>query len=96
MEIVKLKQGDQHVVRLRGLATAGYEWIYENSDQKTANVEKAMAEEPVAGGNLGGSSMEQFTVTALKKGEAILRFSHVRQWENKAPREEKLVKLVIE
>ncbi len=96
-ETVQLKQGQQHVVQLKGLATAGYEWVYENSDEATAGVQKAIAPEPSEGGKLGGSNTEVFTVTALKKGEATLRFRHVRQWETgKAPREEKLVKLVIE
>jgi len=95
-ETVQLKTGDQYVVRLKGLATAGYEWVYENSDEHTAGVQKTIGGEPPAGSKiLGGSTMEEFTVTALQKGEATLRFSHVRQWDNQAPREEKLVKLVI-
>jgi predicted secreted protein len=98
-EIVRLKQGDQHIIRLRGLGTAGYEWIYENSDTTIAGVQKEYADESesLSERNLGPSATEIFTITALHQGEATLRFQQVRQWEpGKAPREEKLVKLVVD
>jgi predicted secreted protein len=98
-EIVRLKRGDQHIIRLRGLGTAGYEWVYENSDRKIAGVQKAYADasESLSERNLGPSATEIFTITALQPGEVTLRFQQVRQWEpGKPPREEKLVKLIVD
>ena len=97
MEIVKLKQGAQQVMRFKGLVTAGFEWIYENSNGKVAAVEKSFDGDAAALKNVGASATEIFTVTALQKGEATLRFRQVRQWEpGKPPRDEKLVKLLVD
>ncbi|HSC40128.1 MAG TPA: protease inhibitor I42 family protein, partial [Chitinophagaceae bacterium] len=96
MEIVKLKQGEQYVVRLKGLAMSGFEWVYENSNEKTAGVQKTFLNDDSIK-TVGASAMEIFTLTALQKGEATLHFSQVRQWEpGKAPREEKLLKLLVD
>jgi predicted secreted protein len=97
MEIVKLKAGGQQVVRLKGLTMAGFEWVYENSNEKVASVQKAFEAEPAVTKTIGASATETFTITALQKGEATLRFRQVRQWEpGKPPRDEKLVKLLVD
>lgn len=97
MEIVKLKPGAQQVLRFKGLVTAGFEWIYENSNEKVAEVQKTFDNDDMATKNIGSSATEIFTVTALRKGEATLRFRQVRQWEpGKPAREEKLVKLLVD
>jgi len=97
MEIVKLKTGGQQVVKLKGLTMAGFEWVYENSNEKVAGVQKAFETEPAAIKTVGVSATETFTITALQKGEATLRFRQVRQWEpNKPPREEKTLKLLVD
>lgn len=97
MEIVKLKPGARQVFRFRGLVTAGFEWIYENSNERVAGVEKTFDGDGVAAKNVGFSATEIFTVTALQKGEATLRFRQVRQWEpGKPPRDEKLLKLLVD
>jgi predicted secreted protein len=92
-EIVQLEPGAQHVVRLKGLSAAGYEWVYENSNEKTAGVQKTF--DPPAD-HVGASAAEIFTITALHAGEVILTFRQVRTWEpGKPPREEKVLKVSI-
>ncbi|MBS1563763.1 MAG: protease inhibitor I42 family protein [Bacteroidetes bacterium] len=98
-EILKLKTGARQVFRMAGLVLAGFEWTYENSNEAVAGVEKSF--EPVPADtvrqHVGQSATEVFTVTALKAGEATLRFRQVRQWEpNKPPRDEKSVKLIVD
>jgi predicted secreted protein len=95
-EIVELEPGAQHVVRLKGLSTTGYEWVYENSNEKMAGVQKTFDEQPDALKRTGASAIEVFTITALHAGEAVLTFRQVRTWEpGKAPREEKIIKVLI-
>jgi len=97
MEIVKLKTGGQQVVRLKGLTMAGFEWVYDNSNEQVAGVQKAFEPEQSSIKTVGTSATETFTITALQKGEATLRFRQVRQWEpNKPPRDEKLLKLLVD
>jgi len=97
MEIVKLKQGGTQVVRFKGLVTAGVEWIYENSNEGGAGVQKSFDSDGGATKNLGFSATEIFTITALRRGEATLRFRQVRQWEpGKPPKDEKLMKLLVD
>jgi len=97
MEIVKLKEGGTQVIRLKGLVTAGFEWIYENSNEGVAGVQKTFDNDGANAKNLGFSATEIFTVTALKRGEATLHFRQVRQWEpGKPPKDEKLMKLLVD
>ena len=97
MEIVKLKPGGQQVIRLKGLVTAGFEWTYENSNEKVAGVQKTFDNDAATAKNLGFSATEIFTITALQRGEATLRFRQVRQWEpGKPPKDEKVLKLLVD
>ena len=96
IEIVKLKPGAQYVVRFNGLATAGYEWVYENTNEKMAGVQKTFDENFPALKNTGASAPEIFTITALRAGEVTLTFRQVRTWEpGKPPREERVIKVLI-
>jgi predicted secreted protein len=99
IEEIKLKTGDLTTVKLKGLATAGYEWNYaidENKDHVEVSKEFKLAEK-LTQKNMGASADEIFTIKANKKGTVNIYFSQKRSWEkNIDPINEKKVKIIIE
>jgi len=97
-EEIKLKKGDSISIKLKGLATAGYEWNYIlNDDKDCIKISKDFA--PYDGkdtGHHGASADEIFTITALKKGTTIIHFTQQRKWEKNTPTNERNVKITIE
>jgi predicted secreted protein len=83
-----LRVGEEHEVRLSGLATAGYHWSCEvESAQDALAVSKQWASledrpDPSAEGT---SAEEIFKITALRPGTATLRFTQGRRWETDTP-----------
>jgi predicted secreted protein len=81
---VTLKVGDNHQIRLAGLATAGYHWSYGvQGASESIEVRKSWA--PTTSDQVGDSADEIFTVTALRPGQATVRFEQRRRWEEGSP-----------
>lgn len=83
-----LRAGEEHEVRLSGLATAGYHW---SCDVEGAEDALAVSKLPTLPqdrpdpSNVGTSADEIFRITALRPGTATLRFTQGRRWETDAP-----------
>jgi predicted secreted protein len=81
VEVVDLRAGDEHVVRLAQLGAAGYSWTPEvEGDASVASVEASGTSAP-AGGATGASGEQAFTIRALGPGRARVRFAQRRPWE---------------
>jgi predicted secreted protein len=98
-EHIKLKIGDSTTVKLKGLATAGYEWNYTvdgNKDLITISKEFILPEK-LTRKNIGTSADEVFTITAHSKGQLTIYFFQKRGWEkNSEPINKKKVNITIE
>ena len=96
-DLVQLRTGEQHTVRLAGLGTAGYRWgLEDGGDETVARVNPAGVQEPESEA-VGVSGAELFTVHALRPGVTRLRFAQRRPWESReqAPAREHLVELRV-
>ncbi|MEP6926483.1 MAG: protease inhibitor I42 family protein [Ginsengibacter sp.] len=96
---IKLKTGESTTIKLKGLATSGYEWNYSIDNNKDCiKVSKEfMPPDKSIKKNIGASSDEVFTITAQKKGTANINFFQQRSWEkNIDPVHEKKVKIIID
>jgi predicted secreted protein len=81
-DVVTLRVGEQHPVRLAGLGTAGYHWMASlEGDEGVADVATAGLAEP-ANTRIGTSADELFTIRALRQGTARVRFAQRRPWES--------------
>jgi predicted secreted protein len=81
---VTLKVGDEHQIRLAGLATAGYHWSYDVQGVPEA-IEIRKGWDPTTSGQVGNSADEIFTVIARHPGQATVRFEQRRRWEERLP-----------
>jgi predicted secreted protein len=83
-----LRVGEEHEVRLSGLATAGYHWSCEvewAQDALTVTKQRASPHDPPDPSDVGTSTDEIFRITALRPGTATLRFTQGRRWETDTP-----------
>jgi predicted secreted protein len=99
IEDIKLKTGESTTIKLKGLATAGYEWNYSidtNKDLITISKDFILTEK-LTQKNMGTSADEVFTITANNKGFVIITFFQQRNWEkNVDPVNKKKIKISIE
>jgi|SRR5215216_5444238 len=80
-EVVELRVGERHEMRLPGLGSAGYRWRPEpEEDTNVAKVSAAGLEGPFSGA-VGASADERFTIHARRPGSMRLRFAQRRPWE---------------
>jgi predicted secreted protein len=83
-----LRVGEEHEVRLSGLATAGYHWSCEvegAQDALAVSKQWASPEDRPDPSDVGTSAEEIFRITALRPGTATLRFTQGRRWERETP-----------
>jgi predicted secreted protein len=81
-DVVELKVGERHPVRLAGLGTAGYRWVpVVEGDQRVVDVTDAGVAE-LANGRIGTSADELFTIQAMHPGVTRVRFAQRRPWES--------------
>lgn len=98
-EEIKLKSGESTTLKLKGLATAGYEWNYTIDGNKDliAISKNFVLPEKLTQKNMGTSADEIFTINANKKGQLNIYFFQKRGWEkNIDPVNEKKIKIIIE
>jgi predicted secreted protein len=81
-DVVTLRVGEDHPVRLAGLGTAGYRWMpIVEGDEDVADVTEAGLAEP-ANKRIGTSADELFTIRAMRPGATRVRFVQRRPWES--------------
>ena len=76
---IVLKKGAHTTLSFVGKSTAGYEWTVEADGDNCLKIEKQVQEQKIS--RLGQSSNENFILTAMSTGTAILHFSLSRSWE---------------
>jgi predicted secreted protein len=80
-DVVNLRVGEQHPVRLAGLGTAGYRWEPRaEGDEGIAAVTDAGFAQP-ANRRIGTSADELFTIEAVSPGVTRVRFAQRRPFE---------------
>ena len=80
-DVVTLRVGARHRVRLAGLGTAGYRWVPSvEGDESVVNVTDAGLAEP-ANARIGTSADELFDIRALRPGTTRVRFEQRWPWE---------------
>ena len=97
-EIIHLKVGEEHVLRLTGIGTTGYEWQAELAHKKIVSVKKEIVEtKPKGNFRAGESSDEQFTIKALQSGKTEMHLTLSRAWEKgNKPAEKKDYIVIVE
>jgi predicted secreted protein len=81
-EVVALRVGERHPVRLAGLATAGYRWVpVVEGDERVADV-TALGFAKLANARIGTSADELFSILAVRPGVTRVRFAQRRPWES--------------
>ena len=80
-ERIVLRVGDERTIRLPSLSGAGYEWTVDvaGGDPQPVAVEELRPDAP--DGPPGASPDHVFRLSALRPGEAEVRFEHRRPWE---------------
>jgi predicted secreted protein len=81
-DVVNLRVGDEHELRLEGLATAGYRWMPVVEDDAVAAVAEAGVGE-LPNRRIGTSADELFTIRAVGPGATRVRFEQRRPFEPK-------------
>jgi predicted secreted protein len=80
-DVVNLRVGERHPVRLAGLGTAGYRWeAHTEGDDAIATVTEAGLAQP-ANRLIGTSADELFTIEAVGPGVTRVRFVQRRPFE---------------
>jgi predicted secreted protein len=80
-DVVTLRVGEERLVRLAGLGTAGYRWVaFVEGEEGVVDVLAAGVAEP-ANERIGTSADELFTIRALQPGATRVRFAQRRPWE---------------
>jgi predicted secreted protein len=95
--IVNLRAGEAHRVRLPGLGTAGYRWMPAvEGDEGVAEVSDAGLAEP-ANRRIGTSADELFDIRAVGPGVARVRFAQRRPFEaaDVPPADEQVVEVRV-
>lgn len=83
---ITLHPGEEYIVQLPDLPTAGYNWYYEvEKDWIISVLEQIDTKEPIheVPEKQGGTSMIQFKIKGLKEGTVALHFFQKRDWEKK-------------
>ena len=81
-DVVKLRVGDEHPVRLSGRGTSGYRWKGRADDESVAAVPQDAGLESDPDAAVGASAGEVFPVRALKPGVTCVRFAQRRPWDS--------------
>jgi predicted secreted protein len=80
---VTLSVGEQRVVPLRALSTAGYRWSGSVSGPDPAAIALEVRRGELApGGPPGPSAPEEAVVRGVQPGRAVVRLEQRRPWEN--------------
>jgi len=101
-EIVLLKVGEEHLVKLNGLGSAGYLWDFAVEKGSTLlTVESVPTEKTVIGSGAAPTSSSipsSFLIKALAPGQARVHFTLQRPWlvGKMAPIRDHLVEITIQ
>ncbi len=96
---LELKVGEQHVIELEGLGSAGYVWTFQLDDNASivSIVKQTAAPRPLPPFPEAFSELERFRVIARAPGLVVVTFVHRRPWEdnNIPPRAEMVYEILV-
>jgi predicted secreted protein len=96
-DAIELRVGEEHLVTLAGLGTAGYRWGAEvENDPEVVDVVRTDGEPPATEA-VGTSASEAFTLRAKRPGSVRIRFAQRRPWErdDTPPANERTIRLRV-
>ncbi len=83
MHKLELKVGEQYVIELEGLGSAGYVWTFQLEDNASivSIVKQIAAPRPLSPSPEAFSAPESFRVIARAPGRVVVTFVQRRPWE---------------
>ena len=85
METVTLNRGESHIVELRGLGSAGYQWSLQSADPRIVGVEELLYDRESVALPMAGSMDQKFKLTAIASGHTLVRFVQSRRFAQAGP-----------
>ena len=93
-QTIGVKVGEQFTITLESNPTTGYKWE-SNFDQNLLNLVKSEYKaDPQAQGRVGAGGKEQFIFEGLKAGEAQIKMTYKRAWEQQADKTDTFTVLI--
>jgi inhibitor of cysteine peptidase len=90
---MQARVGEVLEIPLEGNPTTGFLW--ELASPSEPGFVKVADEWDVKGGQAGAPAVQRFRFRALTSGKYRLTFVHRRPWENKEPREQRVVEVNV-
>jgi predicted secreted protein len=84
METITLRPGENHLIRLKGLGSAGYEWMLEFFDSTVIAVEQIPHSRDEVTVPIVGSLDQRFKLTAVGPGQTLVHFTQRRRFQPRA------------
>jgi predicted secreted protein len=81
METITLRRGESHLIQLKGLGSAGYEWMLESFDSTVIAVERIPHSRDEVKAPIVGSLDERFKLTAVGPGQTLVHFAQRRRFQ---------------
>jgi len=81
METITLRPGENHLVNLPGLGSAGYRWMLDSCDQHVGVVEEILHSKRDVAPKIAGSLDQTFKLSAVAPGRSSVRFVQRRRFE---------------
>jgi len=96
-DAIELRVGEEHLVTLAGLGTAGYRWGVEVEDGGEVVDVVRMGGKPPETAAVGASANEAFRLRAKRPGSVRIRFAQRRPWEQDEvpPANERTIRLRV-
>jgi predicted secreted protein len=100
-EKVRLRVGDDHIVRLSSLGTAGYRWFHDvaGGQQPAVEVSKEWGRAPgeeAPPPTPGTTADEVFRIRAVHPGTATVHLAQRRPWEKESPLNRRVLEIEVE
>ena len=95
---LELRVGDQHIINLEGLGSAGYVWIFRiEGNSSIVSITKQAAVAPSLQTPEAYSTQESFRVIAESPGQVVVKFVQRHPWESDdiPPRAEKVFEILV-
>ena len=94
METITLRVGENHILALPGLGSAGYQWTLQSADSEIVSVEemlRAGAYYPAGSGSL----TQRFELIALTPGKTRILFHQARSFAPNPPHATHEIELTV-
>ncbi|HEY3069940.1 MAG TPA: protease inhibitor I42 family protein [Gaiellaceae bacterium] len=93
--VIEVGVGDTFDVPLEAVPTSGFRWELSTPEDAHGVVALLKDEWEGASGSVGGPAVQRFRFRASGPGEVTLTFRYARPWEERSPREERTVTVLV-